>query len=196
MRKNIIHYLKAYNILQLLGWIAALVFSIFDFEVFITTIFFLQVIALIEILHAYKKWNNASVLLTSLQLLARIYILILIYSILLSNLFNPIHEYFETILITLLVVWCIAEIIRYSYYIIILYHKKISVIIWLRYNAFIILYPIGVFLEFYIIYMAYKLNSFLPVKIFLVISIIVYIIYFPKLYRHLLQQRKKTLSKI
>jgi very-long-chain (3R)-3-hydroxyacyl-CoA dehydratase len=196
MKKNIEYYLKAYNILQLLGWIVALVFSIFDFETFITTIFFLQVIALIEILHAYKKWNNASVLLTSLQLLARIYILILIYSILLTNMFNPIHDYFETILITLLVVWCIAEIIRYSYYIIILYHKKFSVFIWLRYNAFIILYPIGVFLEFYIIYMAFKLNSFLPIKIFLVISTIVYIIYFPKLYRHLLQQRKKTLSKI
>lgn len=38
--------------------------------------------------------------------------------------------------------WSIAEIIRYGYYL----HKNSKLIKWLRYNAFIINYPIGVIL--------------------------------------------------
>ena len=49
--------------------------------------------------------------------------------------------------------WSIAEIIRYGYYL----HKDSKIIKWLRYNVFIINYPIGVILgELFTIWNYYK----------------------------------------
>jgi hypothetical protein len=42
--------------------------------------------------------------------------------------------------VAVLIPWSLAEVNRYVYYL-----SKIPITTWLRYNAFIILYPIGVF---------------------------------------------------
>ena len=43
----------------------------------------------------------------------------------------------------MLLIWSLAEVIRYPFYICKLLNIKFEVIEWLRYNAFLVLYPIG-----------------------------------------------------
>ena len=82
--------------------------------------------------------------------------------------------------------WCIAEIIRSSYYL----KRQSNLITWSRYNAFIICYPIGVTSELYLIYSVAINKSKLSVTIALILLTIAYFIVFPSLYLHLLKQRK------
>ena len=46
-------------------------------------------------------------------------------------------------------VWALSEFVRYPYYI----FPNLRVLKWLRYNSFIILYPLGMFLEAVHIYL-------------------------------------------
>ena len=87
----------------------------------------------------------------------------------------------------------VAEIIRYTYYSTELLNQKIKVIVWFRYNAFILCYPVGLICEIYIIVNLFVITS-LYVKIFLILVLIAYIFLFPRLYLHLLKQRKLKLN--
>lgn len=185
-------YLKFYNGIQLLAWTFALASTLFDKELFLSTILIFQTIALLEIYHVYKKWSNSSVVFTSVQTLARLYILFLIYKLLFSFMFYyDNNNTLSFVIYILLMAWCLAEIIRYAFYLSQLFEKKTKVISWLRYSAFIIIYPVGVCLEMYIIGLSFLISQSILFRILLLFSIILYFVMFPKLYTHLLHQRKK-----
>ena len=78
--------------------------------------------------------------------------------------------------------WSLAEIIRYQYY----ERKASRVLSFLRYNAFIVLYPVGVLAgEVPLIYLNYKATG----HVFDLVALACYVPGFPFLFVHMLRQR-------
>ena len=194
MNASIEKYLKAYNIVQFSAWFIALLFLNFDSEISLSTILIFQFISLVEIFHAYKKWTNTSVFLTFAQIVARLFILTLVYVIIFEFLFSDLG-YFDDVIKIMFYAWCIAETIRYAYYVTQLFKKENKIITWLRYSVFIACYPIGLACEFLLMHFVFVKNDNILVRILLILVAIVYIFLFPRLYLHLLKQRKIKLIK-
>lgn len=192
MNARIEIYLKAYNLVQLTGWFLALVSLPFSFMLSFYTVCFVQILSLLEIFHAYKKWNNSSPLLCFIQIAARLFILFFTYLLIFFTIFKEIL-FFYTVVYSMLLAWFIAEIIRYAYYVSGMFNVQGKLITWLRYSAFIICYPVGVIAEFFIMYTVFKYDDLLSIKILMIIVALVYLYFFPKLYLHLFKQRKLKL---
>ncbi len=192
MNARIEKYLKAYNLVQLASWLTAIMVLPFNFIYAFYTISFVQSLSIAEVYHAFKKWNNSSPFLCFVQIGARLFILYFTADILFISISNPIPNFNEVIYV-MLAFWCIAEIIRYAYYITQLFKKENNIITWLRYSAFIICYPIGLTCEFFVLFTVFKYYDILAIKILIVIVAISYFILFPKLFKHLLKQRKQKL---
>lgn len=191
MNARIEKYLIAYNYIQLFGWICVLATLVFSQTKLFYILCFVQILALLEIVHTFLKWIKSNLIFTFLQIGARVLMLAIVSKLniekgfLNDSLLNPF-----TIFKIMTLVWCIAEIIRSSYYL----KRHAKFIIWLRYNAFIICYPIGVCSELYLIYSLAINKSKLSVTIPLILLTIAYSIVFPSLYLHLLKQRKLKLN--
>lgn len=192
MNARIEKYLKAYNLVQLAGWLLAIVSLPVNFILAFYTICIIQILSVLEIFHAYKKWNNSSPFFCFIQISARLLVLFLSFILLFVSIFRKIPFLSENIYI-MLTAWCIAEIIRYAYYISQLFKQEKKWITWLRYSAFIICYPIGLLTEFFVLYTVFKYNDVLAVKILMIVVALIYIFFFPKLYLHLFKQRKQKL---
>ncbi|MBP6659099.1 MAG: hypothetical protein KA174_00355 [Chitinophagales bacterium] len=198
MNARIEKYLVAYNLVQLTGWLAAIIVLPFNLLYSFWIILFCQIFSLLEIFHAYKKWTNSSPFLCFIQTGARLMILYFSIIILCSIYLQPLNFFFtkhraESIIYLMFASWCVAEIIRYTYYSTELLNQKLKGIVWLRYNAFILCYPVGLICEIYIIVNLFVITS-LYVKIFLILVLIAYMFLFPRLYLHLLKQRKLKLN--
>lgn len=98
----------------------------------------------------------------------------------------------------LLMAWALSEIIRYGYYLL----KQILdaqgreiplVVVWLRYSAFLVLYPAGLLSEPYVVYLSLGSARALGVAYygFLVFALASYIPGFWMLYSYMLKQRSK-----
>lgn len=192
MNASIEKYLKLYNLLQLSGWMLALLSLPFSFFFSFYTILAFQVFSLLEIYHAYKKWNNSSPFLCFIQTVARLFILFFSIRIIFVTFLKPI-PYFSEVVYVMFVSWCIAEIIRYRYYVTLSFKQKNKIITWLRYSVFIICYPIGLTCEFFVMYNVFKYNNIIALKILILVTAIAYFIFFPKLFKHLLKQRELKL---
>lgn len=110
--------------------------------------------------------------------------------------------------------WSFAEIIRYGHYLYANFGRLPRVLLWIRYSAFIVLYPVGVFSEMMTLRDAYekiyqccpRVFSFeMPNEynfsfdyLYFIWLVIVpgYVIGFPFLYGYMLQQRKRRLTKV
>ena len=57
---------------------------------------------------------------------------------------------------TMLVAHAVTEIIRYGYFALALAGESLDIVGWLRYNTFIVLYPLGISSECWLIYLAIK----------------------------------------
>lgn len=193
MNASIEKYIKIYNWLQLTGWTVALLNLPFNFSLSFYLVAVIQTLALVEVFHAQKKWIKSPVLLVFVQTFARIYILFWCYILIWMSIFKPIN-YLNSIIIILLTVWCVAEIIRYAYYTLQLYKNENKLATWLRYNVFIICYPIGVACEILILVSVFKNNELLIVKLCMIATFLAYIIYFPKLFKYLLKARQQKLN--
>jgi hypothetical protein len=62
---------------------------------------------------------------------------------------------------SMLLAWSITEVIRYSYFALNLSGLQPKALVWLRYNTFFVLYPIGILSECTLVYMAAE-----PLKMF------------------------------
>ena len=169
MNARIEKYLVAYNLVQLTGWLAAIIVLPFNLLYSFWIILFCQIFSLLEIFHAYNKWTNSSPFLCFIQTGARLMILYFIIIILCSIYLQPLKYSTE------------------------LLNQKLKGIVWLRYNAFILCYPVGLICEIYIIVNLFVITS-LYVKVFLILVLIAYMFLFPRLYLHLLKQRKLKLN--
>lgn len=109
----------------------------------------------------------------------------------------------------MLFAWCLTEIIRYSYYALNLVNINLSILTWLRYTLFIVLYPMGVTGEMWCYFdsLSYLKSSkwmridlpntynftFSP-YILTILILFLYLPGFPPLYFHMFAQRKKVLQ--
>ena len=55
---------------------------------------------------------------------------------------------------SMLVAWSVTEVVRYSYFVLSLSGFQPALVTWLRYNAFYVLYPLGISSECWLIYKA------------------------------------------
>ncbi len=193
MNASIEKYLKTYNVLQIGGWLAGLLCLPFNFLIGYYIIALFQVYSLMEVFYAYKKWYNSSPVYSFLQIGARLFILFFSYVLILSSVFSPL-PWLNEIVHIMLMAWCLAEIIRYAYYAMLLFNRDYRWLTTLRYTAFILLYPLGAACECYILFLIFQLNAILWIKILIIGVAILYVFMFPKLYLHLLHQRKQKLA--
>ena len=153
---------------------------------------FAQGAAILEIVHAKLKLVPSPVMTTALQVSSRLFVLLLLiffHEVTTDSVPGRMGTQF------IIVAWGITEIIRYSHYAFQLIPKKADILLWLRYTLFYVLYPIGVVGELLIIFSVIDLalSSWL-LKIFLFgLVFIIYLIFFPRMYRYMIRQRRKKL---
>ena len=206
-------YLILYNFLQFCGWTFFflkvtnnLMLSKSLEEIYSSTHIILEICqygAFLEIIHSLIGIVKSSIFATSIQIIGRIIIVVI-----LSNFPSAVSKGY----LLLYFAWSIIEIIRYIYYIMSLYQKESHnfnipyILIWCRYSFFIVLYPIGVSGEMLTVwnarkdfhkYIIYQGNNYTITVADLVYP--VWLLYIPALiylYGYLFKQRKKVLNRL
>merc|ERR1719427_2156525 len=146
-----------------------------------------QTAAILEIIHTVLGIVRSNVVLTTIQVFSRVFI---VWGILIQ-----VEESRDCIgFAMLLTAWTITEIIRYSYYTFGLFDSVPYLLMWLRYTLFIFLYPLGVTGEIFYYTMLNSLNFVFNYYYVLCSTSILYFTNFPSLYCHMFLQRKKNLG--
>ncbi|XP_004505890.1 uncharacterized protein [Cicer arietinum] len=204
-------YLLAYNSCQAVGWTVSLTVILYNllstasitgtYASVGTLITFLQCAAFLEAIHGAIGLVPSGALLPLLQWAGRAHFVLIIL--------RGIQEVQElpSVFITFLV-WSMSEVIRYSHYTFSCLGNCPSWITYIRYTAFIVLYPVGVGPgEMWLMYQALpiikKKNLFadsfssLPFSYydFLKVVLVVYPFLWLILYLHLFKQRRSKLYK-
>lgn len=159
----------------------------------------IQCLAVVEIYNSAIGLVRSPIVTTTMQVLSRLLVVLGVWTLLPYAKGNTSFAY-----ITVHIAWGIAEVIRYYYYATNLMSKqtgnpiKVSPSLeWLRYNAFIILYPLGISSECYMIFYAVKASYATPglfyaiYSVFLSLALLSYIPGTIVLFSHMLKQRAK-----
>ncbi|SAM03874.1 hypothetical protein [Absidia glauca] len=210
------NYLLAYNFLSWGGWFHILVIALIDlaisggdwedvFEVTWPALQIVQTAALFEVsspsplpathspfifykvFHSVVGWVRAPFFTTLIQVLSR---LLLVWGV--NAVFEDIRTHWSYT--TMVIAWCIAELVRYSFYAFNLKNGSVPrVISWARYNFFLVLYPLGVSSELMMIYQALPYAKEIHPAYYyaLIAAALSYAPGFPLLFTHMLAQRKK-----
>lgn len=211
-------YLLAYNALQTIGWSHCL-YRLFDYyllqdeayrakfplwDCMKLIIGLYQNLAFLEIIHAFCGWVKSNPIITTFQVFSRIIVLMLVVAA------TPTAELSPGLPLAFFA-WSITEIIRYSYYALNLVQLLPTILVYLRYTTFIVLYPIGVTGELlcfwwaqdyaskvtiWTLQMPNRFNLTFSYYAFLWIIMLLYIPLFPRLYMHMFNQRRKVLGYI
>lgn len=204
-------YLACYNAAQSLGWAVALVRLVNHvgetksltggFSAAGNVVCFLQLAAFLEIVHTVLGLVRTSTLYAFMQWMGRSHVLFAI----ITNV--PEMQEQPPVMITFLA-WSAAEVIRYPQYTLGILGVCPHWLTWLRYTAFIVLYPIGaLYGEMLVMYLSLDVikkrhlyaNTFkwLPFDYhsFVVWIMIVYPFLWLLLYLHMFRQRRSKLAK-
>ncbi|XP_057782798.1 uncharacterized protein LOC131000754 isoform X1 [Salvia miltiorrhiza] len=201
-------YLFFYNLVQASGWALSLfrILSSVSSSKSTTAAFssagqlicLLQCLAFLEVIHGAVGIVPSGVVLPLMQWGGRTHFLLAIVRQI------PEVQELPSVFITF-VAWSVSEVIRYSHYALYCIGSSPKWITLIRYNAFIILYPIGVFSgEMWLMYQALpfikkeKLYAdSLPFSYynFMVVFLFCYPFLWLKLYLHLFKQRRSKLGK-
>ena len=206
-------YLILYNFLQLCGW-SCFFFRVTNYlinskslqEIYSNSHLILECCqygAFLEIIHSIIGIVKSSIFATSIQIIGRIIIVVIL-------------QFFESAVsqgyFLIYFAWSIVEIVRYTYYIMNLLQKDFVkfnipyILIWCRYSFFVVLYPIGVSGEMITVwnakkdfnkYILYQTDKFTFTAADLIYPI--WIFYIPALiylYGYLFKQRKKVLNRL
>lgn len=205
-------YLVFYNVFLCLGWLIVLIQTMHHlvYEGSVTGLWestssvlkIFQTLAVLEIVHSAVGLVPSSVMMVLPQVFSRLTVL---WPILCT--FESTHTSIG--LPMLLVAWSVTEVIRYSFYFLNILKQVPSILTYLRYTLFIVLYPLGVTGELLCVYAALPvvadtrvysitfpnaINFAFDFYYALVIFVILYIPCFPMLYMHMLAQRRKVLG--
>lgn len=113
---------------------------------------YVQGFMLFDILHAVLRLVKGGVFTTLLQVSSRLYVAFIILPYQINS--QEVPNIFNYCMFT---AWSVAEVVRYSYYLC----KNSKIVKFLRYNLFIVLYPIGVCAgELPLIYRHYRLVGY------------------------------------
>ncbi|XP_067142443.1 very-long-chain (3R)-3-hydroxyacyl-CoA dehydratase hpo-8 [Centruroides vittatus] len=205
-------YLFGYNAFQTIGWtyifIKVILYALANgtyygmWDEISTAIKIFQTLGYIEVAHCILKLVRSSPIITFLQITSRVMVV--------WGIVTSVPEVANTIGIPLLLVaWCMAEIIRYSYYATTILNCCPYILVWCRYTFFFVLYPLGVTGELlsmynslpyikqrnlYSILMPNKANFSFHYYYIVIASMLVYIPGFPHLYLYMISQRSKVLK--
>ncbi|KAJ8020322.1 Very-long-chain (3R)-3-hydroxyacyl-CoA dehydratase 2 [Holothuria leucospilota] len=205
-------YLVLYNVVLCAGWLSIGAISVrhyvqtksieglYDNIELPLKVF--QTAAVLEIFHCAVGIVRSSAFLTGMQVFSRVFIV--------WGVTHSVLEVQDEPSVALYVIcWTITEIIRYAFYTFGLLNQLPYILTWLRYTLFIVLYPCGVIGELWTTYNAlphvqrtglYSVSlpndyniSFDFYKI-LIIWMFLYIPFFPRLFSHMLHQRRKVIG--
>jgi very-long-chain (3R)-3-hydroxyacyl-CoA dehydratase len=149
-----------------------------------------QSLAIFEVLHSALGWAGSHWFLTSTQVASRFFSVALLWWLPVPFLFD-LGVYSGFLFIT--IAWGVTEIVRSAYYIARLMKWPTRLLTLFRYNLFIILYPMGLIGELMVMFrlMEWRHFNFDAAGWALVGVGLIYAILFPKMYGHMLSQRKK-----
>lgn len=190
-------YLAAYNLFALMAWIFAMSIILRNHFMLdsraLTMLTIAQFTALLEIFHAAKGWAGGNWVLTALQVSSRVLVVSLLHFLPQQFVLKGIGYYGVAVIS---IAWGITEVVRYSYYRMQLRNGVPQWLEWLRYSLFLGLYPAGVTGELLVMWafvqwLGIGLN--LPTVAFGAV-VVAYAVFFPKLFGHMLAQRKKKLG--
>ncbi|KAF2068821.1 hypothetical protein CYY_009859 [Polysphondylium violaceum] len=201
-------YLLCYNSFQALGWyyiVISLFFRSFlgvssletTFQALGSIVCTLQVFAFLEIVHVMMGIVKSSLVPTFAQVIGRNTVLLaLCYT-------EEVQVHWGVALLFLF--WGLSELIRFPYYI---FNPAPQFLTWLRYNAFIVLYPIGFGAENLLWYhmlpvikeygilslsMPNSLNFAFNFYYYALVWILITLLGFPKQYLYMFSLRKKKM---
>ncbi|PSN66561.1 PTPLA-domain-containing protein [Corynespora cassiicola Philippines] len=149
-----------------------------------------QSLAGLEVLHSLLGIVRAPLLTTLMQVASRF---LLVWGI--ANNFPETTQH-SPAYSSMLVAWSVTEVIRYSYFVFVLSGNGVPALwTWLRYNTFLVLYPLGVASETWLIYQAIPSASQIDEKFgFALYAILAtYVPGFYILFTHMLKQRTKIM---
>ncbi|CAI5458163.1 unnamed protein product [Closterium sp. Yama58-4] len=202
-------YLAAYNLAQAAGWAAALAAMMYSaattasiagaFHSAWPLVYVCQFASILETVHAATGLVRSGVVAPLVQWVGRSFVLFAVV-----GRTPALHTH--AALFVLLAVWCCSEVIRYPQYALSLLGTCPRTLTWLRYSAFIPLYPIGMFGgEMVLIYSALPfvkaerpldfLFAALPFHCHHVLMVILaaYPLFWLHLYTHMFRQRRSKL---
>lgn len=205
-------YLLAYNGFQFAGW-SYLLFQVAKhfasgkdistlWEVTRPIVMIIQNSAVLEVVHVLLGLVKSNALVTAMQVASRVMVVCGVLSVTPTAPLSPG-------LPLLLVAWSIAEIIRYLFYALNLISAVPYSLVWSRYTFFYALYPLGVTGELLCFYAAQAyvrktklfsmempnaLNFTFSYHYILLGIMASYIPLFPKMYFHMISQRKKIIG--
>ncbi|CDO96058.1 unnamed protein product [Kluyveromyces dobzhanskii CBS 2104] len=202
-KASIFSFLPLYNLLSAFAWGYVLYQVVFLYpkigqpSFFIATkdlVTYVQCGAIVEVLNSLFGIVRAPVVTTAAQVASRLLVVIGIFQYVPEA--DNAHNIFY---ITLLSAWCVAEIVRYTFYFFNLVAVAPTPLVILRYSMFYVLYPLGVGSELFIVYSALplaeaKYGSFY--KYMLIAGMLGYIPGFPVLFSHMVAQRKKVMKSL
>lgn len=192
-------YLEAYNVFSGILWlcvlIRALVLYVLTGPEFVCEgmgdfVTWVQSLALLEVVHALLGLVRTPVTTTLMQVASRI---VLVWGIV-----QPFpHVANVTAFTTMVVAWGITETVRYPYYYFALNNRIPRFLEWLRYNTFIVLYPLGASSEAILIFRALPDAQLVSpwYNLFLKGLLLIYPPSFYVLYTHMWRQRAKFMKK-
>jgi very-long-chain (3R)-3-hydroxyacyl-CoA dehydratase len=195
MKKNT--WLIAFNFITLLAWgLFTVVFVLDDFQITARAAVVLalaQGLAIIEIAHAIIGIAGSNWMLTLLQVSSRFFITFLVVMMAASCPCSGIETYGYPLIA---IAWSLTEMVRALHYLNDLLHQSWKQLLWLRYSLFLVCYPVGVAGEFLILYgfWQWRGSNVDFIALLLMAIGVSYVVFFPKLFGHMLRQRKKKLS--
>lgn len=190
-----LRYLKIYNLSSMLLWIAL---AIFFWATCCDTaqnwwfaLLVVQGLAVFEVLHIAMGWVKTPMMTTLVQYVSRMFITGVLY---VTNIQWGLREdcWIATGTMLIFLAWPAAEVIRYAYYLL----PSNSLVRWLRYSAFMLLYPTGVMAESFLMgksmQVAASQQNYAWAGL-MAFAFLMYIVFFPKLFGYLWKQRKAKL---
>ncbi|KFZ12143.1 hypothetical protein V502_07244 [Pseudogymnoascus sp. VKM F-4520 (FW-2644)] len=150
------NYLLAYNAVSMFSWLsllwhAGLVLKVWGLEYVHPHVDLFwkvtQSLAVLEIVHSAFGVVRSPFLTTLMQVASRFLIV--------WGTVNPFPEVAKSpVFTTLLIAHGVTEVIRYGYFALALSGETVEIVGWLRYNTFIVLYPLGIASECWLMYLA------------------------------------------
>lgn len=210
------NYLSIYNAVSLVLWSIVLYQALGDIQVYLDpemdlvsqagciynshfyvdyphkTLVLIQVFnAIVETSNSLLGIVNSPILTLILQFAARLFITVGISYMLPQSPGNFNFGSYSSLSLA----WSITEIIRYGFYLVKLTQKKVPyALLWLRYSAFFVLYPVGLFSELYVAYLSLDSVKGYGYYWFLVFGLAMYIPGFVILYGFMIRQRRNYLK--
>lgn len=190
-------WLITFNGITFLAWAIFLALVVHDGFQFTTTavtaLAIAQGLAILEVVHAVLGIAGSKWLFTLLQVSSRFLVAAIL--VFMAGSF-PASGTAPCGYVLIAFAWSITELVRCISYLTDLTKRSNSVIKWLRYSLFLVMYPVGVTGEFLILFGFWQWHNAQIDSIAIALGLIAvaYVIFFPVLFGHMMRQRKAKLG--